>query len=624
MEHHGLTLKSGTEVTNFTPGTVSTFPATPTEGLVVRHLGDSVYKPGLYLYTALNGWTDLLNVKTRGANPSIGELNYVAESLRMGKKLYLDEDFSLGVNNIVVYNNSGGTNVSHSRVTLSGAPNSSGFVVQITHTGTFSSPGLGGFYQIINSAANKIFIQQFVAKIPVGYSLNTAANSLGAQPSDYFLGLSVGTGKWETYTRIAICGDSGSFSFGGHVYLTPTTGALPTSGSPLNWYLASCTCFDLFDTSQDFQTKQPNIVSGDNTTKSFVTVADWNTAMPSGFAESYTAANMPTSGWHHLIHTRHTNEANNYAFQIANSFGTDNYFVRNIANGSPTTWKTLLHAGNFATLLNPQSFSWTGIHNFVSNKGAGSTVGANNLYQLEAFSNDGGAAGMSFHRGGFYAVNFGLDPDNVLRIGGWSALANRWQLDMSGNMTIAGGFTANGTSGATNGFITPLYSVNNRNPIWRFGNADGYGLSYFQGSSGLNGTDSVGVHFGNPTSALSSTNFTPGGIETKEIRATGEVWAFYSDKRLKTEIKPIENCLDKIRDWKPVFYRGNEIAKFLGYDTEKVQSGLLAQDVQKTAPELVGPAPIDSNYLTLKYEKIVPYLVGAIQELSLEISKLRG
>lgn len=32
----------------------------------------------------------------------------------------------------------------------------------------------------------------------------------------------------------------------------------------------------------------------------------------------------------------------------------------------------------------------------------------------------------------------GLDPDNVFRIGGWSAAANRWQLDMAGNQTVAG------------------------------------------------------------------------------------------------------------------------------------------------------------------------------------------
>ena len=61
---------------------------------------------------------------------------------------------------------------------------------------------------------------------------------------------------------------------------------------------------------------------------------------------------------------------------------------------------------------------------------------------LQAYSNDGGGAIMSFHRGGYYAVNFGLDSDNVIRIGGWSASTNRWQLDMSGNGTFAGNVTA--------------------------------------------------------------------------------------------------------------------------------------------------------------------------------------
>jgi hypothetical protein len=61
---------------------------------------------------------------------------------------------------------------------------------------------------------------------------------------------------------------------------------------------------------------------------------------------------------------------------------------------------------------------------------------------LQAFSNDAGGAIMSFHRGGYYAVNFGLDSDNVMRIGGWSASTNRWQLDMSGNMYAAGNITA--------------------------------------------------------------------------------------------------------------------------------------------------------------------------------------
>jgi hypothetical protein len=49
---------------------------------------------------------------------------------------------------------------------------------------------------------------------------------------------------------------------------------------------------------------------------------------------------------------------------------------------------------------------------------------------------------MSFHRNAAYAVNMGLDSDNVFRIGGWSAPANVLQLDMSGNLTMLANVTA--------------------------------------------------------------------------------------------------------------------------------------------------------------------------------------
>lgn len=104
----------------------------------------------------------------------------------------------------------------------------------------------------------------------------------------------------------------------------------------------------------------------------------------------------------------------------------------------------VLHAGNYTSYapglgtLN----TLTNANYFRSNVGSGVYLGATNSPPLQAFSNDGGAAFMSFHRSGSYAVNFGLDPDNVLRIGGWSASSNRWQLDMSGNQTLAGNLTA--------------------------------------------------------------------------------------------------------------------------------------------------------------------------------------
>jgi hypothetical protein len=82
----------------------------------------------------------------------------------------------------------------------------------------------------------------------------------------------------------------------------------------------------------------------------------------------------------------------------------------------------------------------TGDKYFQSNLGPTSGSLVNPSLQVYATSTN--SAFMSFHRGGSYAVNMGLDSDNVLRIGGWSAAVNRWQLDMSGNNYVAGSFRA--------------------------------------------------------------------------------------------------------------------------------------------------------------------------------------
>jgi hypothetical protein len=73
--------------------------------------------------------------------------------------------------------------------------------------------------------------------------------------------------------------------------------------------------------------------------------------------------------------------------------------------------------------------------------GNGSVNGSSGV-GMSIYSTGGNGTIMAFHRGGYYAINFGLDSDNVIRIGGWSASANRLQMDMSGNLTMAGNVTA--------------------------------------------------------------------------------------------------------------------------------------------------------------------------------------
>lgn len=96
-----------------------------------------------------------------------------------------------------------------------------------------------------------------------------------------------------------------------------------------------------------------------------------------------------------------------------------------------------VQASNMVQLTGTQDI--TGVKHFRSNGDTASIT--NPPLQAYAQTNSNGAI-MAFHRSGHYAVNMGLDSDNVLRIGGWSASANRLQMDMSGNLTMAGNVTA--------------------------------------------------------------------------------------------------------------------------------------------------------------------------------------
>ena len=99
-----------------------------------------------------------------------------------------------------------------------------------------------------------------------------------------------------------------------------------------------------------------------------------------------------------------------------------------------------------------------------------------------------------------------------------------------------------------------------------------------------------------------------------EIRATNNITAYYSDERLKDILGTIDNPISKVLNLKGVYYKENQTAKDLGYDNNRVQVGVIAQDVEKVLPEAVTDAPIDAKYKTVWYEKLVPLLIEAIKE----------
>jgi hypothetical protein len=106
------------------------------------------------------------------------------------------------------------------------------------------------------------------------------------------------------------------------------------------------------------------------------------------------------------------------------------------------------------------------------------------------------------------------------------------------------------------------------------------------------------------------------------LSCAGDITAFASDIRLKTNIKPIENSLDKVCKLHGFTYNFNDLAYSLGLTSTQRIAGVSAQDVYAVLPEAVKPAPANPDYMTVQYEKLVPLLIEAIKELSDRLEKL--
>ena len=126
------------------------------------------------------------------------------------------------------------------------------------------------------------------------------------------------------------------------------------------------------------------------------------------------------------------------------------------------------------------------------------------------------------------------------------------------------------------------------------------------------------------------------GAETGTLRLVGDVIAYASDQRLKTNVKPIEDAVSKIKQISGVTYDwvDNITDEYGFYPTTMHEAGVLAQEIQKVLPEAVMTAPMnapytektgeDHNFLTVKYERIVPLLIEAIKELSNKVEELEN
>lgn len=197
--------------------------------------------------------------------------------------------------------------------------------------------------------------------------------------------------------------------------------------------------------------------------------------------------------------------------------------------GSVTNGLTTSNYSSYALPLSGGSLSGllvgspTGVVAFTSANDNG------NFSVRSISSNASSPAVMSFHRPGIYAINMGLDTDNVFKIGGWSAGIVSMALTGAGSMTLAGTLTIN------------------------------------------------------------------------------------SDIKLKENLVTIPNALDKVKAL--TGYNYNRIG------SDKLEMGVVAQEVQKVAPELV--LEDKEGTLSVAYQNMVALLIEAVKEQSAEIAALK-
>ncbi|MDC0308632.1 tail fiber domain-containing protein [bacterium] len=177
----------------------------------------------------------------------------------------------------------------------------------------------------------------------------------------------------------------------------------------------------------------------------------------------------------------------------------------------------------------------------------------------------------------------------------------------------------------------------------RTGVAGRQGVQGYTGRAGRSGAQGFSGRQGNrgpqgptgPSSAEAvSTNLTGsrlriGTNSSQWSSPTGSIWvgggitAGYSDERLKEQIEVIKDAVQKLKSITGIYFKVNELGKSLGLQDNGRKLGLIAQQIEEVAPELIAPAPINKKYKTVKYDRVVALLLQAIKEQQAQINILR-
>jgi hypothetical protein len=246
-----------------------------------------------------------------------------------------------------------------------------------------------------------------------------------------------------------------------------------------------------------------------------------------------------------------------------------------------------------------------GIGTTSPNSGAKLTV-AGGILATGAFSaTTGSTAGIDYSGGNLRYFSMGTSGPTKggylwIAKGADNSSSDVMTLDSSGNLLVGTtsvlGTSAAGsthiTGGANDGNETPFYLRNTYSTAgryWKVGPTNNAGFIVYNNSN------------------------------TGQYQSYGATsWTATSDERLKTNLVPIENAVQKVSTLRAVTGRYKT-------DEENVsRSFLIAQDVQAVLPEAVDVQDDEIQTLGLRYTETIPLLVAAIKEQQAIIESLKA
>jgi hypothetical protein len=348
--------------------------------------------------------------------------------------------------------------------------------------------------------------------------------------------------------------------------------------------------------------------------------------------------------------------------------GSNGHLYFNHYSGGTTYIRgnTAWHAGNDGSGSGLDADTLDGVQgaNYMRNN-SGTTVAEGTTHRYECYGNIATSAGtqaslecfnsgsqtdafMTFHVGGDYAAYFGVDGGiNDLAYGGWSAGAVSHRVYHAGNtpsqtITVAGiGRNSHHTGHLVGSYNSVGANSYKSNPIYTIGS------SYNPSDAALGNMYGIGYSH---TNASFITGFGGGwgmyvaadgdariyfGASSGHIYGTGNVTAYASDRRLKTNVAPIENAIDKVKKIRGVTFDwvDNITSEYDFHPASMHEHGVIAQEIQEVIPDAVVTAPfngnyarksgVDHNFLTVDKDKIVPLLIEAIKEQQQQIEELK-